>query len=459
MATLIVGIMITLGSLLLLASPWPYLAPLLFAGIFGVALLYRHPAWGLVGLAVLIPFEGAFKNTGFTGAKLLGGSVLAILALRLLLGQTPAYRLRSRMWIPVYFFILAALISLMYSEHTLASIGNLRELLIGMTFFVMTMLVCRDLDLRKLYALIGISVAATAFFALLSTRYQIGGRAIGLLQDANYFALLIALAFPAAVLMLLHARHWFYRLFWLATLGLLFIGMVKTDSRSGLLVVLICLAIAGWHHRDKIGRLQPRHFGFLILGGALLVPLAAKSLPADYVNRIKTLSFLKSGVNPYQDASLGRRASYLVVGKEMIRENPLVGSGPGTFPLHYAKSAYAKAFSENMGTHDLFRRAHNTYLEVFSEMGVPAGLSFIAIILAGLYNFHDARRRFLAGDDRDNADLAAHLGLGFLAIALFLMFLSIPNHKYLWMFLALSVVIQQQARTQSAVAGPEEVQA
>ena len=31
----------------------------------------------------------------------------------------------------------------------------------------------------------------------------------------------------------------------------------------------------------------------------------------------------------------------------MIRENPLLGSGPGTFPLHYATTGYAKAFSAN----------------------------------------------------------------------------------------------------------------
>ena len=76
----------------------------------------------------------------------------------------------------------------------------------------------------------------------------------------------------------------------------------------------------------------------------------------------------------------------------MIRENPLLGSGPGTFPLHYATTGYAKAFSANRKIGDLYRRAHNTYLEIFSELGIPAGLLFVGMLGLGLYNLIRARR-------------------------------------------------------------------
>lgn len=446
MATFVVAVVLTLGGLAALVSPWPFLAPFVVAGVFGLAILYRRPAWGLLGLAMLIPFEGLFKNTEFTGIKLLGGGLLGILLIQLVLSRIPLQRLAGRIWVFIYLFILCAVLSTMYSESLPMSLGYIRELLIGMTFFVMTLLIGHNINPRLLYYIVGVSVTATAVFALISTNYQVGGRAIGLLQDANYFALLIAIAIPAALLGLLSTKQWYTRVFWLAAMLLLFSGMTKTDSRSGLLVVVCCLLIAGWHHRAKLAAIYPRHLGFLVLGSLVVIPLGIKSVPVDYIDRIKSLSVIKGGVNPYQDASLGRRASYLLVGKDMVMENPMVGVGPGTFPLRYARSSYAKAFSATLVEPDLYRRAHNTYLEIFSEMGIPAGLFFIAIVLLGLYNFYLARNMFLARQDSSNADLAAHLGLGLLSLAVFLLFLSTPNHKYLWMFLALSVVVRQQAQ-------------
>ena len=117
----------------------------------------------------------------------------------------------------------------------------------------------------------------------------------------------------------------------------------------------------------------------------------------------------------------------------------------GTFPIHYAQTGFASSFSENMNEPDLFRRAHNTYLELFSELGIPGGLSFVALMLMGLRNFERARQGFLARGQREQADIATHLGLSLLAMAVFLLFLSAPNHKYLWIFLALSSVLRLQA--------------
>jgi len=168
-------------------------------------------------------------------------------------------------------------------------------------------------------------------------------------------------------------------------------------------------------------------------------------MPAGYVARIQSLSILSAGASAHKDESLGRRASYILVGSEMIRENPVLGSGPGTFPLHYAPTGYAKAFSANRKMGDLYRRAHNTYLEIFSEIGVPGGLMFVAMIGLGLYNLVRARQLWLQRRDWAQADLLTHLGMSFLSLALFLMFLSAPNHKLLWIMLALTSVLRYDA--------------
>ncbi|MDR1349434.1 MAG: O-antigen ligase family protein [Zoogloeaceae bacterium] len=439
------GGLMALVCLLLLASPWPYLAPFVIFGIFGLIALSRRPAWGLLGLVVLAPFEGVFKESLISGAKVLGASLILVLALQLLLRRLPATRFASNLWRPLGLFLFCMFLSTLFTENLLYSLNNWRELLIGMTLFGITLLVGRDVNMTTLCRLIALAVAVTCLSALLSTEHQAKGRAIGLLQDANYFALLIAVALPPAALLVLHAKKIIWRLFWGSVCLILLVGMIKTDSRSGLLVVLLTFAIGVWQHRDKLRRVRPRHLGFVMLGAAIFVPLTFASLPDDYIERVKSLGMLKSGADVKQDTSLGRRASYLLVGGQMIRDNPLLGSGPGTFPLRYGLTGYAKAFSDEIGQLDIFRRAHNTYLEIFSEMGVPAGLFFVSLILLALRNFERARNIWTQKGEREKSDLVTHLGLSMLAMSLFLMFLSIPNHKYLWMLLALSSVLRMQA--------------
>jgi O-antigen ligase len=93
----------------------------------------------------------------------------------------------------------------------------------------------------------------------------------------------------------------------------------------------------------------------------------------------------------------------------------------------------------------LYRRAHNTYLEIFSELGIPAGLLFVGMLALGLYNLIRARRIWMQRANREQADLMTHLAMSFLSLTLFLMFLSAPNQKYVWIMLALTSVLRVKA--------------
>ncbi|MNI95195.1 hypothetical protein D3C73_1534290 [compost metagenome] len=70
---------------------------------------------------------------------------------------------------------------------------------------------------------------------------------------------------------------------------------------------------------------------------------------------------------------------------------------------------------------------------------------FTGLIVLALYNLWYARRLWLQQGDHDQADLLTHLCMSMLAISLFLMFLSAPNQKYLWIMLALSSVLRLKA--------------
>ncbi|MGW7772830.1 O-antigen ligase family protein [Pseudomonas machongensis] len=437
--------LVALLSLGLLASPYPYLAPGAVFGLAGALVLYRKPAWGLLAIAALVPLEGLLKDSMVSGAKLIGLGLVLILTLQLAVRQLPSERLRSNQWRLLVPFMALYLLSLWTSDSVELSVLHLRELLVGLVVFVITLLVGRDLNLRMLARLITVSVCVTCLFAIFSTKYQEQGRASAML-DPNAFALLITIAMPLGLWLAIKTRQIPLKLFWAGCCLLLLVGMTKTESRSGLVVLLISLGIVLYNYREQLTRIRPRHLGFAMLGLAIVLPLGAALMPAGYTDRIQSLMLLKSGVNAHQDESLGRRASYLVVGKEMISHSPMLGTGPGTFPLHYADTGFSKAFAPvNSKTTDLYRRAHNTYLELFSETGVPAGLAFVGMIALALRNFWQARAAWRATGEHDNADLMTHLTMSMLAIGLFLMFLSAPSHKYLWLMLALSSVLLRQA--------------
>ncbi|WPN49275.1 O-antigen ligase family protein [Pseudomonas sp. P8_241] len=433
-----------LVCLALLASPFPYLAPGAVLGLVGVALLYRKPTWGLLGIAAILPFEGLFKDNAFSGSKFLGASLVLILMLQLAIRQLPSERLHSNIWRFLIGFMALYLLSLINTDNMGMSLGHLRELSVGLILFVITLLIGRELNLDIFARLVALSVSVTCVMAIFSAKYQDAGRASGLLKDPNNFALMIAFAVPMALLLVIRSPNLWHRLFWGGCTLLLLGGMTKTESRSGLVVLFLSLMIGAWHYRAHLGRLRPRHLGFAMLGLAILVPVGLYSMPAGYVERIQSLSILSSGAKS-QDPSLGRRASYIVVGGGMIAENPLLGTGPGTFPLHYATTGYAKAFSITGKTEDLYRRAHNTYLEIFSELGVPAGLMFVGMLGLGFYNLMRARRAWMLRRNWQEADVLTHLSMSFLALMLFLMFLSAPNHKYLWIMLALTSVLRTKA--------------
>jgi len=324
------------------------------------------------------------------------------------------------------------------------SLGHLRELSVGLVLFVITLLIGRELNLDLFARLVTLAVTATCAMAMFSAKFQDQGRAAGLLEDPNAFAMLIAFAIPLGLLLVIRSPNLLHRLFWGACCLLLLGGMTKTESRSGLVVLALSLLIGIWHYRAQLTHIRPRHLGFVMLGAAIVIPLAIYAMPAGYMARIQSLSILSAG-SKAQDESLGRRASYIVVGSQMIREHPVLGSGPGTFPLHYATTGYAKAFSANRKIGDLYRRAHNTYLEIFSELGVPAGLFFVGMLGLGLYNLIRARAAWMLRGDGYRADMMTHLGVSFLSLTLFLMFLSAPNQKYVWIMLALTSVLRIKA--------------
>ncbi len=189
-------------------------------------------------------------------------------------------------------------------------------------------------------------------------------------DNPNTFAQVLVLLTPAAAVLLLRSRYAAGRLLGLAALVLSVTALAVTYSRTSYIgfaveaLVFVCL----W---------KP---SLLPIGGALCV-LALPFLPDSVLNRIRTIG------SAGQDSTATSRLPLMKAGLKIIRSRPLWGAGLGTDAMR----AYGK---EQLITAALlsFPHTHNTYIQVWVELGLGGFLCFMLGMLDGLRNMFRACR-------------------------------------------------------------------
>lgn len=435
------------ATFILIDTPFIILAPAIPIALIGGILMFRYPGWGVVLVAFFVPLEGLFADSKyFTASKLLGAALIGIAFLQLMTKNRSIDTIHSRLWLPIGALFLVFLVSSMFSVYPALGPNVIRQLAVAIAIFALAIIFRKEIPFERLFEALVLSTAVTAVVALAGNTTSEDNRAIGLMTDPNYFAMLLTTATPMAIFLIIKSRFLLFKLFWLGMLALLMLAFVKTFSRSGLLVLGITLIAMAYHYKHLINRIKPEHLGFILLAGLIGVGALVKVLPEEYVDRIKSITALKSGTKNASDRSLGRRSSYVIVGVNSLKENPLIGTGPGTFPYNYARSGYSIAFNLSEKNPDIYRRAHNTYLEVAAETGILGLLCFLSITYLGGKYFLAARANFARQKNWYLMDLTTHLTLSYVAVILFLLFLSATNHKYYWLLLACGYILYQYSR-------------
>jgi O-antigen ligase len=174
---------------------------------------------------------------------------------------------------------------------------------------------------------------------------------------------------------------------------------VKTQAVFLWLVVAVVLMAAIVFSRSRMGLLAACASLLVVFG---LKMLQRKALPAVLGFAFVALSLCLAGwigVRPAlsrfesigQEFSGGESRLSMWPGTlKMIAEHPLVGTGLGTFPVVYTE--VQTTFLTQFVNH-----AHNDYLEVSSDLGIPAALLLFASILFVLVH---AVRTFLHGEGK-----------------------------------------------------------
>jgi O-antigen ligase len=179
--------------------------------------------------------------------------------------------------------------------------------------------------------------------------------------DPNEMGLMLAISLPMSYYLLRTRRTTWSGFLWLLAMPLCIAGTILTVSRGAFLSTIGALISISIWHVTSASRMR---FAPLIAGAVLLVAGLSFAPKAD-LERIGSIEGeLASG-------RIGKRARLWKAGMVLIEKYPLTGVGAGTF-------AYAV---EPLIGREL--AAHNTYVSVLVEDGIP-GLAIFVLVLATL---------------------------------------------------------------------------
>ena len=234
------------------------------------------------------------------------------------------------------------------------------------------------------------------------------------------------------------------RLLYLFIAGLMGVALVMTASRGGIIslvaeIVFLVIVTAIWRKPSE----RRRRTSSRLKGIATRVALAAALIVGLFMGVILlggefSLSRFIDTVNT-DDPTTGR-AHFWSVTLDMIKANPVVGTGLGAYGVIYTR------YDTRNGLYRL-EQAHNDYLQVFSDAGVVGGALALAFVVMLFYRgFQRAKSR---DDFRRGVALAALGGCFAVLVHSFFDF-TLHTTSNALLFLVLAALATMNGRVEDA---------
>lgn len=301
-------------------------------------------------------------------------------------------------------------------------------------------------DVERL-ALVYFGVAVVYTMIILS-RFQLGpDNRLGRLYyyDANDFATLITTAMPLGLYFVLANRRLLLRLLSLVGLVVLVVALIRSGSRGGFLAFLAVGAfiLVGFTSVPARARVA-----------GLVVILAVLSTTASdkYWTQMQTI------IHPHEDYNMTDETGRVKIWKRGIGYmlgSPAFGVGMGNFQTAEGTlSPFARRGETGRGVR--WGAAHNTFVQIGAELGIPGLLLFVGLLVS----LFAALRRVTQYGARagpastDSSRLAQALMAALVGFIVGGFFLSLAYADMLYSLAALVVGLAKVARLQSAAVLP-----
>lgn len=268
-------------------------------------------------------------------------------------------------------------------------------------------------------------------------------RPIGPSSDPNYEALSLVMTVPLAIWMARSESRNLWKMVGRICTPVLAFAVFLSQSRGGLLALTVMATLAWLSSRHKVKLLA----GFLA-AASLLFAIAPSQVLAR-IAQIRVLGEAETGA----ELSTRARVELARAGIGMMEAHPLFGVGLGQFkPVE---------FHYNPVLEDLIpfpKIAHDTYIQLGAEGGIPTLAFYMAILLLTLATCRASRK--LPGVPAEIAALAVSFELGLIGTMVAQIFISAEYIKEVWVFISLApnlyAISLQLAQEVSAKAVPAE---
>jgi putative inorganic carbon (hco3(-)) transporter len=389
---------------------------ILYYLLVSVMPMIRHPLWSdLLGDFTLVKYLG-FACFGYA---------LLYLGVR---GRGPSL---FGSWQGRFFMALALLGMFSYLAFGILlplEISPFMSYLSFLMFYVTTLIVVDSLERLRWVLLMAIGSVAYASLHVLREWQKYGAMAAGyrpgwVTGDPNYYSISALLCAPLAIYLLGTAQTVWERRFCIAATMLTLLGLTLAASRGGLLGMTAATLFMVWRSTHR-----RRNFW---LAAAVIVPLMIVT-PASPLKRL---------INPDRNDqySADERTLLALAGLNMLARYPITGVGAGNF----------KAFVFQFGDVNEEHIAHNTYVSIAAEMGLPGFLLFMAVAAATMRSLERVRRATRVKGPALIHQVACGMQVGFVAYFVAIFFVTAETHKLFWMMVFMSIVLSKlAARTQ-----------
>ena len=247
------------------------------------------------------------------------------------------------------------------------------------TFLMMLMVVATIRSVVGLQRVLLVQViGATLYCVLILTRFEVGpGGRLGNLYfyDANDLAMLIVATLPLAVYFLRSSARPLHRLLALTAVGLFAMAIVKTGSRGGFLglIAVTTYLVIGFNaipFRVRAGG---------VVGAAIVLFTVAGP---QYWNMMETMLNPTADYNWAGNADSGRMAVWSR-GIGYMLDRPITGVGVSAFPV--AEGTISPlAERQQYGIGLKWSAAHNSFVQIGAELGVPGLIAFVLLLFKAL---------------------------------------------------------------------------
>lgn len=254
-------------------------------------------------------------------------------------------------------------------------------------------------------------------------------RVTGPIGEVNRYAQILLMLVPLGIFRFTGERRRVLRLAAAGMTAIITFGVILTFSRGaavGLIAVVGALAV--------LRMIKLRYVAAIVLASAVV--LAA--LP-QYAERVASLSeigaFAGDNVNRGTvGGSFLSRLTETTSAALVAIDHPLVGVGPDMFPIYYEQ--YAKKVGL-LVRNDATREAHDLYVGIAAELGIPGLIVFLVICVLTLRMLLQARRRSI--DRRpDLEQLTTPYLLALMTYAVTGLFLHLSFTRYFFLMLAVA---------------------